>query len=83
MRLLGDPVDVVKPVHWTMMKRFAGTDFHLTPDLVATLDEAEGAQPLCLYADLGDVHDHAQNVAAIKPSPASLADFAKISKKID
>ena len=33
---MGDPVDAVKPVHWTMMKRFAGPDFHRTPDLVAS-----------------------------------------------
>ena len=36
VRLLGDPIDKVKPVHWTMMKRFAGPDFHRTPDLVTS-----------------------------------------------
>ena len=34
VRLLGDPVDRVKPVHWSMLKRFAGPEFHKTPELV-------------------------------------------------
>ena len=36
VRLLGDPVDRVKPVHWSMLKRFAGPEFHRTPELVKT-----------------------------------------------
>ena len=34
MRLLGDPVDRVKPVHWVRMKRFAGPEFQRTTELV-------------------------------------------------
>ena len=32
VRLLGDPIDKVKPVHWTMMKRFAGP-ISITPPI--------------------------------------------------
>ena len=38
VRLMGDPEDRVKPVHWTRMKRFAGADFARSVELV------EGAQ---------------------------------------
>ena len=36
VRLLGDPVDRVKPIHWTMMKRYAGPDFGKTIELIAS-----------------------------------------------
>ena len=35
VRLLGDPVERAKPVHWSRFKRFAGPDFNRTVELVS------------------------------------------------
>ena len=35
LRLLGDPATIKpKPVHWTRCKRFAGKEFHATPQMI-------------------------------------------------
>ena len=57
VRLLGDPVDKVKPVHWTMMKKFAGADFHRTPDLIASAQHDRHKFYVDGFADWKQVDD--------------------------